>query len=501
MKFKKKFWRGFILGISIIFMIPRIVNATAETDELMKKFSPDLRNAVVKGIKPTKLEDISDVISGYANYIINSDKYMVDGYCPDENLKDCLIVLIYEADNEEDFVIEEYTINITFDEPKKLSNDYYQNIGSKFKTSEFDDDSTWLYLNDLSLINYYLSSDKSDLWNIGAANRALGFIPSVKNKLDNNNITLNFNVRMGEDDHDNNKMYEMASGPLSIIDMGYSISTIFQTIYLERIIYIPESTPDTDEAYVAAAQKRIDDYVGKGMVEVKKGGKIADLNNGDAECLFHEVISNGNYYTVKIGNRSYNFYIIKGTEEKLVSPNYLSKDLETNISVFSNDSSIPLDTFISVKSVNNPSIKDKINTENYVTYDIKLYSNAKEANITKLDNNLFEVSIPVPANLIGKDLIVYYETNDGELEIHKVTINKNGNAIFTTNHFSEYTLAEKNNINTDNNSNDNNNKTSVAENPPTHDELENNIFILTVSLILLIGTTIYLKKRNNIKGR
>ena len=120
-------------------MLPRIVNATAETDELMKKFSPDLKNAVVKGIKQTKLEDISNVISGYANYIINSDKYMVDGYWPNENLKDCLIVLIYEADNEEDFVIEEYTINITFDEPYKLSNDYYQNIGSKFKISEDDE--------------------------------------------------------------------------------------------------------------------------------------------------------------------------------------------------------------------------------------------------------------------------------------------------------------------------------------------------------------------------
>ena len=108
----------------------------------------------------------------------------------------------------------------------------------------------------------------------------------------------------------------------------------------------------------------------------------------------------------------------------------------------SEDSSIPLDTSLTVKNVNDISIKDKIGTENYKSYDISLYSDAKGAKIEKLENGKFTVKIPVPTELNGKELVVYYITTTGEKEEHEATI-KDGYAVFTTDHFSTYTLAEK----------------------------------------------------------
>ena len=91
-------------------------------------------------------------------------------------------------------------------------------------------------------------------------------------------------------------------------------------------------------------------------------------------------------------------------------------------------------------------------------------NNSLEDYITKLDDGTFEVRIPVPDNLKGKNLVAYYTSSDGKTEEYKVEV-KDGYAIFKTKHFSIYTLAEsevKNGNNNENNGNteinDNNNE-------------------------------------------
>ena len=83
-------------------------------------------------------------------------------------------------------------------------------------------------------------------------------------------------VRAGNQDKD--MMYESAFGPVTVFYNGYAYGTRETGIYLQHVIYIPKSTKDTKEAYIEAAQKRINDYLGKDNgVLVTYGGLISSL--------------------------------------------------------------------------------------------------------------------------------------------------------------------------------------------------------------------------------
>lgn len=214
-------------------------------------------------------------------------------------------------------------------------------------------------------------------------------------------------VRAGNQDKD--MMYESAFGAVTVFYNGYAYGTRETGIYLQHVIYILKSTKDTKEAYIEAAQKRINDYLGKNNgVLVTYGGLISSLPEF-AEDIDNPINSDGNYYNISILGKTYKFYIVKFDDSKLVVPKYNAKNLENNIIIKSNDSSIPLDTNISTKIVDNLKLKEKLGTDNYISYDINLYSAAKNAKIEKLKNGLFEVSIPVPTKLEGKTLAIYYE--------------------------------------------------------------------------------------------
>lgn len=124
------------------------------------------------------------------------------------------------------------------------------------------------------------------------------------------------------------------------------------------------------------------------MVQKNQGGYLKRVIYipKDSEDIDYPIESDGNYYNIKIGNRTYKFYIVKGTEKQLVEPTYAGIDLNSKIEITSEDSSIPLDASLTVKDVNDSSIKDKIGTENYKSYDISLYFDAKGVKIETLEN-------------------------------------------------------------------------------------------------------------------
>ncbi len=129
-------------------------------------------------------------------------------------------------------------------------------------------------------------------------------------------------------------------------------------------------------------------------------------------------------------------------------------DVKTNIQIKTDDISVPLDTVVVAEKLTegedlNKVVKalDKVeeiaNVETSVTYDINLYSEALNDNITKLDNGTFKVSLPIPEELEGKDLMVYYVDDDGNVTPHDVDFDDGKKYVtFETNHFSTYTLVE-----------------------------------------------------------
>ena len=135
--------------------------------------------------------------------------------------------------------------------------------------------------------------------------------------------------------------------------------------------------------------------------------------------------------------------------------------------------------------------------------------------VSKLEDGTFEVRIPIPDNLKGKDLVAYYTSSDGKTEEYKVEV-KDGYAIFKTNHFSVYTLAENKaetengnnnnenngntgiNINTNTNTNTKVNNTSNSKSPKTGDNILVFVGMLIIAIIGIVVTSV-LKKKNKVK--
>lgn len=127
-------------------------------------------------------------------------------------------------------------------------------------------------------------------------------------------------------------------------------------------------------------------------------------------------------------------------------------------------------------------------------FDLKLYSNAQNKYIKKLDNGTFEVRIPINNKLKNKELVVYYVDENNNKQVYDVTI-KDGYAIFNTNHFSIYTLAEKSSPTENKTPSIKVEKKKDIKNPATSDNITY-YFILTAISILGIVISKKLLKNN-----
>lgn len=332
-------------------------------------------------------------------------------------------------------------------------------------------------------------------------------------------------------------VYYMAPGPLAV--------------FYKHIFYVDEDTTDVGKAI----ENRLKDNLGTGF-SVEEGktlqNELIDVFKSEydptnpwiaqqassadeyATLQFNNTIvatdgpyhylndylSNKVYYitcTTKSGETMTTESVIAVKDSsKIINPTFKSNDINSNIEV-STDGVIPLDTLIKVAKITSGEEYNKIvgliNNTNVEMFDLKLFSAGMNDYITKLDNGTFEVRIPVSNSLKGKDLIVYYVDNDNKVTEYKVTISGDY-AVFNTNHFSIYTLAEipsitntEDNSNTaneanieDNSTNTNtntNNKTDTKNisNPQTGDNILFYIGVLGLSVIGLAGAGLYTKKR------
>lgn len=360
----------------------------------------------------------------------------------------------------------------------------YLEIAKKGANSS-QDFAKFYILEDIDLINYY-SSLKSEEQIIDF-NNTINYVSSLKKEFNNSNITYTMDNRAGD------------IMPMQSLAFGYFVAYYDNVIYgyvdgigvkKKHIIYIPSDTENTKEAYIKAAKERLEKYLGND-VNITALNKRSDYDFSeylaynpnyqyDWNTLGDENLMGDYYYNVKINNMNYEFVIIRDSS-KVKDFEYLSRDLNTNITV-SSKSMIPLDTLINAKSIeDNKFYQDKLNKNNLYTFDIKLNSKSSNQSIIKLDNGKFLVGVPIPQNLLNKELIVQYINEDGSVENHNVKIEGNM-AYFETDHFSTYSLGELNN-------------TSI-ENPKTGDKIYKYIFLAGVSLIGTFALIVYIRKTN-----
>ena len=170
-----------------------------------------------------------------------------------------------------------------------------------------------------------------------------------------------------------------------------------------------------------------------------------EYNNEDGEMHFLTEAAGGYAFCLDIADQQRWFVAMKDSD-KMIIPEYKSSDASTDVSVESTDSSVPLDTLISVDKMTEgkeyDEIMDVLKVGNHETFDIKLFSGTLNNYITKLSNGKFQVKIPIGATLKDKNLIVYYV--DEKLQVHEYEVRiADGYAAFETDHFSVYTLADK----------------------------------------------------------
>lgn len=317
-------------------------------------------------------------------------------------------------------------------------------------------------VNDLELVNYWLTCSQE----VDNINLLINYSDEFKKFIGYKNFRLD--ARLGDGDF----FYTATAG---IAEFAYN-----GTVYgikefgarAEHILYVAEDATDA----VAAAQKRLDAYLGEGKVTLENCGTV--LNMLEHLCYeydweWHEQNPNGTFEDYKasgccpqindvaaetgieslladdicvkteINGVTY-YMVIKKGSDKIVTPTYQNVDVNTDIAVKSEDTSIPLDTMLEVEQLTDGEEYDKIiaalNVGESVTFDIKLHSGSLDKYVTKLENGQFEVKIPVPENLKGKTLTVYYVDAQGKVTPHTVTPDGDY-ATFLTDHFSVYTLA------------------------------------------------------------
>lgn len=378
----------------------------------------------------------------------------------------------------------------------------------------FPKDKRFFLVKDLELINYWVNNVEND-----DSEHLDLFSGELKAAINNNNIKYYVDNRAG--------MYS----PFKTERIGMAMFTMNDIIYYtddslgtqaEYIIYVPDETGNSKEAMISAAQKRINEYLGdssKVKATVSYAGTVLDIwvdrmyeytkyewyewepnlsveewkmgympayNDFGKDVLEMDGISeNDPVYalSIKVGNKEGKFdFLIKKDSSKMIVPSYKTVDMKTEVEVSSDDTSIPLDTTVTVKAVKNDNIKKAVGTDAYKAYDISLYSSAKKEQIKKLDNGNFEVSIPVPENLKGKDnLVIYYVTDKGIEGEYTADLSKKGYAVFETNHFSTYVLAEEGTV-----------KKDVT---PATGNIFNILNIVTITTVLSFAGLVVLKRK------
>lgn len=496
--------------VLVVLMIVSLVPASvfAEEETMSDEFKAILNENGEFEMYSVVPESESDIMNYFWENEIMYDKYpdlWFDEFS--EDYKSC--VLTNEKLEESHrvnikYIYDEDTITVVDEIIKKIPKGDYNEEDDSYDSYLFE-------VKDMELVNYWVNNgDICDL---------ISYSGEFKELLGYKNFRID--CRMGDDA----PLYTYAEGLAPFTYDGTIYDVTNMGVEAKHAIFVPDETGDTVEELQAAVLKRIEEYVGKGKVEIidyaknpldvmlegfegpiesakesvesnKKyvseyEGWIADCKaKGDTESEYYINLINGleqqksdlkqaedwlasaqnakqeyideyntvggesyylneaagdYYFTMAIGEEEYSFVVIKDSE-RMITPEYKSSDVKTGITVDSTDSSIPLDTLISVDELTSgkeyEDIMSVLDAKGSKSFDINLFSNTIDKYITKLANGEFKVSIPIGAEFDGKNLIVYYVDENKEIHEYEVTI-KGKEAVFTTDHFSIYTLAEK----------------------------------------------------------
>ena len=439
--------------------------------ELVDLFNSISKDGVIKlnAIKPSD-EDFMWVTSAAVRELLPSEYDVYSDYAYDSSTNGYnknKIYLNIIKDDGENIINQTFLVKYEFVEPTEEEMAIVNTLANKL-TSTWDKLNSgldnWFVLEDMENINY--------LYNLSKTKKFIDSkLPNYVSKLDliaeyDRNIGFDFQAGAGMQ----LPFYHGTIGGMSISYKGTTYKTAEPVGFLQtNVIYVPNSTDKSSEAFMNAAKDRIQSYLKSAKIEISVGGRISDIQereeyevlvydeNTDTHKyikLFDEDKTLGEWYKVKIDDKEYSFFIV-ADESKMNTPFMKTVDTNTKVYITTDSYDSPLDAKLTVNKLDKTSelykkISKKVKILDGMSYDIGLYSDSLKMKIEQLKDGSFKVYIPLDAKYKNKKLTAAYLKDDGNIEYHEIKY-ENGYGVFTTDHFSVYAITEMNNPSTGDN--------------------------------------------------
>ncbi len=464
----------------IYFDITRLnFNRNFDFTEMDVIYNSMLKDGKVKVASVDPLDDSvfadTAIIAALSKY--DTDKYRIVGGCDEKNK-----CMIYISDKVKTYKYKAYETTFEYVTPNSKIKNRLDGYAKTFVVDNQNIEEHLFLMEDLETINYKYAFPSFGEW-IDSINAIINYSSEFQNKIGYMNIGTKLDTRAGWDDQFTSGCF----GFLNLLFDGVIYSYVNTTgVKQNNVLYVPDETENTREAYIKAALDRVNKYIPKANVKIEYAGQIADINDFGVLSLKDIVDVNktlGEYYKVTIGEEEYYYFIAKDSS-KMRTPVMNTVDALTDISIKTESSEVPLDSkintvVIDAKSDEYKEFLKKVNINNGLVVDLKLFSDSINKNISKLENGVFKVYVPLNDELRKLDLTAYYVKDNGEIEKHDVKI-EGDYLVFETDHFSTYVIGG-----------------NKLENPATLDNVSTWIITTGVSLLVFAGAVLYKRKFNN----
>lgn len=464
----------------IYFDITRLnFNKNFDFTEMDVIYNSMLKDGKVKVASVDPLDDSmfadTAIIAALSKY--DTDKYRIVGGCDEKNK-----CMIYISDKVKTYKYKAYETTFEYVTPNSKIKNRLDGYAKTFVVDNQNIEEHLFLMEDLETINYKYAFPSFGEW-IDSINAIINYSSEFQNKIGYMNIGTKLDTRAGWDDQFTSGCF----GFLNLLFDGVIYSYVNTTgVKQNNVLYVPDETENTREAYIKAALDRVNKYIPKANVKIEYAGQIADINDFGVLSLKDIVDVNktlGEYYKVTIGEEEYYYFIAKDSS-KMRTPVMNTVDALTDISIKTDSSEVPLDSkintvVIDAKSDEYKEFLKKANINNGLVVDLKLFSDSINKNISKLENGVFKVYVPLNDELRKLDLTAYYVKDNGEIEKHDVKI-EGDYLVFETDHFSTYVIGG-----------------NKLENPDTLDNVSTWIITTGVSLLGFAGAVLYKRKFND----
>ena len=464
----------------IYFDITRLnFNRNFDFTEMDVIYNSMLKDGKVKVASVDPLDDSvfadTAIIAALSKY--DTDKYRIVGGCDEKNK-----CMIYISDKVKTYKYKAYETTFEYVTPNSKIKNRLDGYAKTFVVDNQNIEEHLFLMEDLETINYKYAFPSFGEW-IDSINAIINYSSEFQNKIGYMNIGTKLDTRAGWDDQFTSGCF----GFLNLLFDGVIYSYVNTTgVKQNNVLYVPDETENTREAYIKAALDRVNKYIPKANVKIEYAGQIADINDFGVLSLKDIVDVNktlGEYYKVTIGEEEYYYFIAKDSS-KMRTPVMNTVDALTDISIKTDSSEVPLDSkintvVIDAKSDEYKEFLKKVNINNGLVVDLKLFSDSINKNISKLENGVFKVYVPLNDELRKLDLTAYYVKDNGEIEKHDVKI-EGDYLVFETDHFSTYVIGG-----------------NKLENPDTLDNVSTWIITTGVSLLGFAGAVLYKRKFND----